>query len=97
VLTKTRKNKRAERQGGGPANCEPQGGRLGEAEARQRSTGAEGLELICRQIPLYWPVLPLLWIPALRARADRETRGCANGSCQVGNFGRNPHLATRSQ
>ena len=59
--------------------------------------GAEGLNLICRQIPLYWLVLPLLWFPAVRARADRETRGCTNGSCQIGNFGRNPHLVTRSQ
>ena len=58
--------------------------------------GAEGLKLICRQIPLYWLVLPLLWIPAVRARADQETRGSANGSCQIGNFGRNPHLAKRS-
>ena len=59
--------------------------------------GAEGLNLICRQIPLYWLVLPLLWFPAVRARADREKRGCTNGSCQIGNFGRNPHLVTRSQ
>ena len=58
--------------------------------------GAAGLQLICRQIPLYWWVLPLLSISAVRARADREARGCTNGSCQVGNFGRNPHLAPRS-
>lgn len=63
---------------------------------RQFLTGAEGLKLICRQIPLYWLALPLFWIPAVRARADREARGCTNGSCQVGNFGRNPHLAPRS-
>jgi len=59
--------------------------------------GAEGLKMICRQIPLYWWVLLLLWIPAVRVRADRETRGCANGSCQLRSFGRNPRLATRSQ
>ena len=58
--------------------------------------GAEGLNLICRQIPLYWLILPLLWIPAVRARADRETRGCTNGSCQIGNFGRSPNVVTRS-
>jgi hypothetical protein len=58
--------------------------------------GAEGLILIYRQIPLYWLVLPLLWIPAVRARADRETGGCTNGSCQIGNFGRNPNVVTRS-
>jgi len=58
--------------------------------------GAEGLNLICRQIPLYWLILPLLWIPAVRARADRETRGCTNGSCQISNFVRNPNVVTRS-
>jgi hypothetical protein len=61
------------------------------------SAGVKGLKLICRQIPLYWLVLPLLWIPAVRARADREARGCTNASCQIGNFGRNPDLATRSR
>ena len=59
--------------------------------------GVEGLKLICRQIPLYWWVLPLFRIPAVCARADREARGCTNGSCQIGSPGRNPHLATRSQ
>jgi hypothetical protein len=59
-------------------------------------TGAEGLKLICRQVPLYWLALPLLWIPSVRARADRETGGCVNGSCQIGNVGRSPNVVTRS-
>jgi hypothetical protein len=59
-------------------------------------TGVEGLKLICRQIPSYWLFLPLLWIPAVRARADREACGCTNGSCQIGNFSRNPNVVTRS-
>ena len=58
--------------------------------------GAEGLNVISRQIPLYWWVLPLLWIPAVRARADRQNRGCTNGSCQIGSFGRNRNAATPS-
>jgi len=57
--------------------------------------GVEGVKLICRQIPLYWLALPLFWIPAIRALADREARGCFNGSCQIGNVGRNRNLATR--
>jgi hypothetical protein len=66
-----------------------------DLETRRFLTGAEGLRLICRQIPLYWLFLPLLRIPAVRARADRETRGCTNGSCQIGNFDRNPNVVTR--
>jgi hypothetical protein len=71
---------------------------MGEIIVEDLSTGrflagVEGLKFICRQIPLYWLVLPLLWIPAVRACADRETRGCANGSCQTSKFVRNPHLA----
>jgi len=57
--------------------------------------GVEGVKLICRRIPLYWLALPLLWIPAVRALADRETRGCVTGSCQIGNFSRSRNLATR--
>ncbi|MBV8102592.1 MAG: hypothetical protein JOZ31_25915 [Verrucomicrobia bacterium] len=45
-----------------------------------------------KRIVIYWLFLPLLWIPAVRARADREARGCANGSCQMAGFSRNPHL-----
>jgi hypothetical protein len=71
---------------------------MGEIIVEDLSTGrflagVEGLKLICRQIPLYWLLLPLLRIPAVRARADRETRGCTSGSCQIASFGRNPHLA----
>ena len=70
---------------------------MGEVIVKDLATGrflagVEGVKLICRQIPLYRLALPLLWIPGVRARADREIRGCTNGSCQIGNFGGNPHL-----
>ena len=45
--------------------------------------GAEGFVLLCRQIPAYWPVLPLLRIPAMRRYIERETGGCADGSCAL--------------
>jgi hypothetical protein len=76
--------------------------RMGEVIVEDVTTdsllpGVEGLELICRQIPMYWPMLPLLRIPAVRARIDREMGGCTNGSCQIGShFGGNPRPATRS-
>jgi hypothetical protein len=41
------------------------------------------LERIFREIPLYLPLLPLLKIPALRGRADREMSGCNDGACEL--------------
>ena len=71
---------------------------MGEVIVEDLSTGrflagVEGLKLICRQIPLYRLVLPLLWIPAVRACADREARACTNGGCQIASLGRSPYLA----
>jgi hypothetical protein len=37
--------------------------------------GAEAVEAICGAVPLYWPALPLLRIPAIRRRADADARG----------------------
>lgn len=45
--------------------------------------GAEGFALLCRQIPAYWPLLPLLRIPAFRRYIERETNGCDNASCAL--------------
>ncbi len=45
--------------------------------------GAEGFALLCRQIPAYWPVLPLLRIAFFRRYVDRETGGCVDGSCAL--------------
>jgi hypothetical protein len=57
--------------------------RPGEVVVRELRTGrvlggADALELICREIPLYTPLRPLLKIPALRAKADREMSGSSN-------------------
>jgi hypothetical protein len=45
--------------------------------------GAAGFALLCRQIPAYWLLLPLLRIPALRRRIDREWQGCGDASCTI--------------
>lgn len=43
--------------------------------------GAAGFTLLCRQIPVYWPLLPFLRIPALCHRVEREFSGCADDNC----------------
>jgi hypothetical protein len=45
--------------------------------------GAAGFELLCRQIPAYWPCLPLLRLPWIRRRIDRELAGCDDGACTL--------------
>ena len=45
--------------------------------------GTAGFALLCRKIPAYWALLPLLWIPALRRRVDREFSGCAGTGCTL--------------
>jgi hypothetical protein len=46
--------------------------------------GAAGFALLCRRIPAYWPLLPLLRIPALRRWIDREFHGCDDTGCAAG-------------
>jgi hypothetical protein len=43
--------------------------------------GAEAVEAIFRQIPLYWPILPLLKIPALRRRAADDANAKGRDAC----------------
>ena len=62
--------------------------RLGEVvvqDLRRGATlrGAAAFALLCRQIPAYWPLLPLLRIPALRSRVEREFSGCSGASCAL--------------
>jgi hypothetical protein len=45
--------------------------------------GAAGFTLLCRQIPAYWLLLPLLRIPAVRRRVEREFSGCAGNRCAL--------------
>lgn len=45
--------------------------------------GADGMARLARQVPLYWPLLPLLHVPAIRRRVDREVRGACEETCGV--------------
>jgi hypothetical protein len=45
--------------------------------------GVAAVRRIYRNIPAYWPLLPLLSVPFIARRIDRETRGCDDGSCAV--------------
>lgn len=62
--------------------------RLGEVAVQDLRSGetlrgASGFALLCRQIPAYWPLLPLLRIPRLRRRIEREWHGCDDAGCTI--------------
>jgi hypothetical protein len=62
--------------------------RLGEIAVEDARTGevtqgVAAVRKIFRQIPAYWVILPLLYIPFVARRVDQEVRGCADGSCAV--------------
>ncbi|HUW51812.1 MAG TPA: hypothetical protein VMV99_00110 [Rhodanobacter sp.] len=46
--------------------------------------GADASALLCRQIPAYWPLLPLLRLPRVRRAVEREFAGCADDRCDLG-------------
>ena len=45
--------------------------------------GAEGIELIWRNIPAYALFLPLFRVPAFRRYVDKEVSGCDGDACEV--------------
>ena len=45
--------------------------------------GAEAIRQICRNIPAYAILRPLLRVPAIARRADQEARGCTDGECAI--------------
>jgi len=46
--------------------------------------GADGFATLARQVPAYWLLLPLLRVPAVRRRVDREMRGSAcDSTCEI--------------
>lgn len=62
--------------------------RLGEVVVEDLSNGrmlrgAEGIELIFRNIPVYIPFLLLLKVPPLRRYVEKEVSGCDGDACEV--------------
>lgn len=62
--------------------------RLGEVVVEDLSSGrikkgAEGIELIFRNIPAYAPFRPLLRVPSLRRYVEKEVSGCGGNICEV--------------
>lgn len=45
--------------------------------------GVAAVRTIARQVPLYWPVLPLLRIPPLARWVDMDARGCSGNECAM--------------
>lgn len=45
--------------------------------------GADGFARLARQVLLYWLLLPLLHIPSIRHRVDRELHGACDSACGV--------------
>ena len=45
--------------------------------------GVAAVRRVYRNIPAYWPLLPLLHVPFVARWIDREVRGCEDGGCAV--------------
>jgi len=45
--------------------------------------GVNAVRLICRNIPAYTPLRPLLWVPFIARRIEKELQGCTDGRCVV--------------
>jgi hypothetical protein len=62
--------------------------RLGEVVVEDLSSGrilkgAEGIELIFRNIPAYAPFRLLLRVPSLRRYVEKEVSGCEGNACEI--------------
>ncbi|HKE48115.1 MAG TPA: hypothetical protein VKB52_08615 [Rhodanobacteraceae bacterium] len=45
--------------------------------------GADGFSVLAHQVPMYWPLLPLLHVSAIRRRVDTDMRGACDTSCEI--------------
>src|SRR5947208_696533 len=62
--------------------------KLGEITVRDNRTGrwfvgVDAVRRLFREIPAYWVVRPILWLPPVARKVDRDVRGCTDGSCSV--------------
>ncbi|MEO2090992.1 MAG: hypothetical protein ABGY75_16075 [Gemmataceae bacterium] len=72
------------------STAEPPAGPLmpGQIAAVDHATGRElrgvaAVRRVFRSIPAYLPLLPLLWVPAVARKIDRDLRGCEYRACAV--------------
>ena len=62
--------------------------RLGEIAVEDIATGetvkgAEAMRRLCRQIPAYRPLLPLLQLPFVARYIDKQLSSCDGDACHV--------------
>ena len=62
--------------------------KMGEIEVRDEHTGATfkgiaAVRQVAKQIPAYWPLLPLLHFPPIAKKIDAMTSGCEDGGCAL--------------
>jgi hypothetical protein len=62
--------------------------RMGEVVARDLRDGrlhggADGMALLARQVPAYWPLLPLVAIPPVRRAIERDVAGDCGDACTL--------------
>jgi hypothetical protein len=72
------------------STAEPPSGPLvpGQIAVVDHATGDElrgvaAVRRIFRHIPAYLPLRPLLWVPTVARKIDRDLRGCDDGACAV--------------
>ena len=62
--------------------------RMGEVVVRdlrdgRLHAGAGGMALLARNVPAYWPLLPLMAIPAVRRAIERDVAGDCGDACTL--------------
>ena len=60
---------------------------MGEIEVRDHQSGQTfkgiaAVRKVLRQIPAYYPLIPLMYLPPIAKKMDTMVRGCEEGSCE---------------
>ena len=83
--------------------AEPKTGplKLGEIAVEDVRTGRiirgiHAVRAVARNIPAYWPLLPLLYVPPIARRMDAEVRGCEDGKCGLPEVASAPESSLRA-
>jgi hypothetical protein len=54
-----------------------------DAQTGEMVQGVAAVRRIAAVVPAYLALRPLLWIPPIARKVDRDVRGCADGRCAV--------------